>query len=186
MLVSVAEIFDYLRAQKKTCVLTFQVEQDPGLLKVYFKDGEVRAMSFGAKRDAECLPLLRDKRLKQYTFISDTGEHIPAGALRTAEVLDFVRNLDVVVCGGVDNAFGHTVPADAVPPDAINAAREAVFDAVGPMAAVLLEECCAKMGYRKDEPLSRLAFKRLLKLLAEDLPADDRKSFLGRMHTYAA
>lgn len=185
MIITVAEIVQALRLQKKTCVVTFTLAGDDRLFKVYVRDGEACAISLGPLRDADCLAALNGLRLKQYTFIPESGERMPAGRL-TQELSARLNECDTTVCGGADNVFGSTVRIEPTDPRILSSMEEAVIGIAGPVAGHLLEESFRTIGYQRGAGLSPGALCRLTLLLAEELPADDRSAFLSRFRTASA
>jgi len=186
MIVTVSEIVVALHHQKKTCVLTLQCAHDEKLFKIYFRDGEIRSLSLGTLRDGECLNRLAGMRFKQYSFIVDSQDHIPAGTLSSADAMERIRKQECTVPSGPDTVFGHTVRFEAMPPDIMREIEEAIVNIAGPVATLILAESCDKIGYQRGGKLSRGALKRLLHLLSEDLPEADRLSFIGKFRTFAA
>jgi len=185
MIVTVSEIVVALHQQKKTCVLTLQCARDEKLFKIYFKDGEIRSLSLGPLRDAECLKKLPGMRFRQYSFIVDSSEHIPAGTLSSSEVMEHIRKLDCTVSSGPDTVFGHTVRFEAVPRNVLHDVEESIVNIAGPVATLILAESCDKIGYERGGELSRGALQRLLNLLIEDLPDADRGAFMEKFRSFA-
>ncbi len=109
MIIAVAEIIAELHEQRKTCVFTFQLEKVKHLLKFYFSRGEIRQVSFGDKKNADCLPLLRECTFEKYSFLEDVNTHIPAAGLRSEEILDYVKTIDRTVAAAACKPAGRSL-----------------------------------------------------------------------------
>lgn len=180
MIITVAEIIAKLHEQRKTCVLTFQIEKVKHLLKFYFSRGEIRQVSFGDKKNADCLPLIRECTFEKYSFIEDVDTHILAAGLRPEEILDYVKTIDRTVAAVADTVYGQSVKVEALGPDAVREVETAFVEAVGPVAPILLDDCLKKIGYPKGAQLSKGTLKLIVGMLSEELPEKERPGFLRK------
>jgi hypothetical protein len=180
MIITVGEIIGKLHEEGRTCVLTFQLENAEHLLKIYFKRGEVCRISLGDKKDLDCLPLLRERTFKKYSFIDDDSAHIPATGLHSAEILDHMKTIDRVVAGAADTVYGRCVKVEALEPDVIGKIEEAFVEAAGPVATLLLDDCLKKIGCPRDSQLSGGALKLIVRTLSGELPEKERPGFLRK------
>lgn len=182
MIVTVLEIFDALCERKQTCVLTFRIENEPSLMKLYFEGGEVRYITFGARKDAECVALLRECRFAQYTIIDGvTTNAASSGGLRTSEIRDAIGAVDRTV-QDIEDPFGRAITAPTADGDALERIGRALADEVGPIASLLLEDslkrigCPAAAGAR----LSKKAARLIVQAAASEVPEGDRPAFLRK------
>jgi len=178
MIVTVGEVITNLHEQKKTCVLSFQLDGEKHLLKFCFDQGAIRHISFGEKRNEECLPLLGGFRYRRYSFIQDVSSHMPTSDLRTPDVIDKVGIIERTVDGSTDTVFGASVKVQFVEPEAVMMVQERFIEAAGPVALFLLDACLDRVGYPKGSRLSKGALTLIVRLLSEELPEKERAVFI--------
>ena len=60
--------------------------------------------------------------------------------------------------------------------------EEMLLNAVGPVAKMLLEQSCAECDIKKDTPIPRAAFNRLVESISKRLPEEQKKAFKKRLN----
>lgn len=182
MIVTVPEIFDTLCERKETCVLVFRLENESSLLKFYFEEGEVRHITLGPRKDAECVALLRECRFAQYTVIDGVTVKVASGGgLRTAEIRDAVGAIGRIV-RDIEDPFGRAISVPMSDGDTLERITRTLAGEIGPIAAVFLEDCLKKSGCQATAGtrLSNKAARLIVQSLASDIPEGDRSAFLRR------
>lgn len=177
MIITVGEIIETLHERKSTCVLTFQIQNQAHLLRIYFNHGDIRHLSFGDTKNAACFPLLRGFTYKQYSFIKDVISHFPPAVVNSADALEQIRKIDKTVAGDSDNVYGQTIYVDAFEPGTIEMVQERFAAFVGPVAPILLDQCLVKIGCPRGAKLSKGVLKLILGALSEELSQKERAVF---------
>jgi hypothetical protein len=186
MMVTVSEVFARLQEQKRTCVLTFQLEQERHLLKCFFNHGTLCHVSCGDRKNADCLPLLQSSRYKKYSFMDDAESHMPAFAESCGEMQKNISSIERVVDGNAGTVYGLSVRAEAIDPGVMDLLEKSLGDFVGPVAPVLLDRCILRLGYRRGVSFSRAVFMLVLLSLSRELPEAEQPGFISRCRRLAA
>lgn len=179
MLVTIPEIMGRLQQQKRTCVLTFQLENERHLLKCFFNHGVLCHVSCGEKKNADCLPLLTESRYRKYSFLDDASSHMPATAEQCAGVRGRINAIERVVDGSSGTVYGLSVQAEAVEPGVIERVESRLGDIVGPVASILLDGCLQRLGCTRGDRLSRAALLLIVQCVARELPERERAGFIA-------
>jgi hypothetical protein len=94
MITTIADIATNLHQGKRTGLLTLRVVQSNSLFKMFFREGQVYHISYGAAKGAECLSNIDALEFSDYSFIADIKLDIPGGSLPTTP--DIIKHLQVV------------------------------------------------------------------------------------------
>ena len=180
MIATVREVIQKLHQERRSCILAFQLERQEHLLKLYFRDGDILHLAHGSRKDGECLPLMREGFYKTYSYVDDDGARMPRGSLSPAEIMDSIASIDRTVASCADTVYGHSVNVERLDPDVIGRVEQELFEAVGPVAPIVLDDCLEKIRCPRGVPLSKETLRLILRAAAEDVPGKARASFLEK------
>lgn len=185
MIITISEVLQTLRREKRTCIISFQLENEGGLLKVFVRAGEIRSLALGPLKNRACLAVFPSLHFREYTFIAEAPDRIPDTELNPAEAFSILSQNEITVRSGKDSVYGSTVHAESVDSRVLDDIGSAVCGLAGPVGGHILEQNLMKLGCGQDRRLSRGALRRLLHLVAQDLPAEDRTALTSRFATHA-
>lgn len=200
MVNTATEIIKELNSQKKTGVLTFKLENIEHLLSFYFKNGEVYHISFGERKNNDCLHL--PAKFEKYFFVSNVRLNVERKCPALEKIIESLERYDCAVTpidrkyfsevdvtedmsrahpGAVvsegEEGGARTSPGELLSPDVIRGLENALFDIVGPAAALLLDEQLQKSGCRRGSQISRSAFREIVDKVCEYIPDEEKAVF---------
>ena len=167
-------------------ILSVAVKNDSSLFKIFFRDGIVYHITHGSCSDRDCLAELRALEFGGTTFMA--GANVDAKGMSMPPMQEIIAQL---------NASGKTVQWESRPgtetrakPSASSTAavedgamarlREELVNAIGPVASMVLEQTLATANIKPGQKLSQLDFSRLVHVLSERIPDDQKKAFLEK------
>lgn len=177
MMITIGELADSLREQKRTGTVVFALEPGQPELACCFQAGLLCRVSQGNRQNRECLSALKEGRYRSYTY----RDAPPDGASSGGQQPELARAL--LECRRLieqDNANGteQVVKTPLLGPDVIERLRVKLEDILGPIASLLFGNCLRTVGYRPGAGVSRGGLDLILQALTEELPEGERPAFL--------
>jgi hypothetical protein len=169
-----------------TGILSIAVTGDPSLFKLFFRDGFIYHITHGSCSDRDCLAKLATLSLDATTFMP--GAHVDIKTPSLPKMPEIISQLA---------ALGKTVRWEPKPgadvkgkPSAsattqvtgpmIEKLKDELVNVIGPVASMVLEQAMNACGIKNGASLSELDFKRLVSVLSERLPEEQKKTFLQK------
>ncbi len=187
-----ADVIADISRSGNTGILSIGVKNDPSLFKIFFRAGAIYHITHGTCRDVECLIKLSDLDLEAGFFMSGARVEIPGQTLpRNEEIIAKARTSGKMIQWDVRPAAGTDTSREAVPKKPVSQEtlvevstlmrmEEELLNIVGPVAQMVLDNAYGKCNLRKGAPIKMLDFKRLIQMVSEQLPEEQKKAFIEK------
>jgi hypothetical protein len=187
-----ADVIAEISRSGSTGILSVSVKNDEALLKIFFRGGSIYHITHGTCRDMECITKLPGLDIERGFFIPgarvDLSDHtIPP----TEEVISQIRNTGKMVRW--EESASSRMESSREAGTARTGSQETIVDAgtlarmetelvniAGPIAPILLSNAYSKCNIKKGVPITTLEFRRLIAIVSERLPEEQKASFAAR------
>lgn len=169
-----------------TGILSIAVTGDPSLFKLFFRDGTIYHITHGSCSDRDCLVKLASLTLDAMTFMPGAHVDIKSPAMpKMPEILAQLSALGKTVRG--DQKSGAEVKAKPaasastqITGPMLEKLKDELVNVIGPVASMVLEQTMSSCNIKDGASMSELDFKRLVSVLGERLPDDQKKAFVQK------
>jgi hypothetical protein len=187
-----ADVIAELSRSGGTGILSVSVRNDEALLKIFFRGGTIYHITHGTCRDMECITKLPGLDIERGFFIPGARVDMPDQTLPpTEELISQIRNSEKIILweesatsrmdssreAGPSRTGGQGAIVDAA---TIARMETELVNIVGPIAPILLANAYNKCNIKKGVPITTLEFKRLIALVSEKIPAEQKGAFIAR------
>lgn len=177
------DVLEEISREKKTGILSVSVKNDNCLFKVFFRDGMVYHMTHGTCRDSECLNKIPGLDLDACFFMNGAQVDMKAAGIPgTKDIIAEARQAQKVVewgaLAGDPSDNGRGAAQKTVAAALIAQMEEELLNIAGPVAGMVLEAAYGSCNLRKDAPITSGEFRRLIQIISEKLPEEQKGMFL--------
>ena len=175
-----------------TGILSLGVRNDSSLFKIFFRAGAVYHMTHGTCRDTDCLTKFSGLDFDSGFFMPGARVDMPDQALpRTEEIIVQVRTSGKMIQweerpAAQSNIFGETAAKKTLSQETVVDARalarmeEELLNIAGPVAQMVLDSSYSKCNLKRGTPIRKLDFKRLIEMVCEELPEEQKSAFISQ------
>jgi hypothetical protein len=188
-----ADVIAELSRSGGTGILSVSVRNDEALLKIFFRGGTIYHITHGTCRDMECITKLPGLDIERGFFIPGAHVDMPDQTLPpTEELISQIRSSEKVIrweesaASRTDNSSREAGPSKSgfqegiIDVGTIARMETELVNIVGPIAPILLANAYNKCNIKKGVPITTLEFKRLIALVSEKIPAEQKGAFIAR------
>jgi hypothetical protein len=188
-----ADVIAELSRSGSTGILSVSVRKDEALLKIFFRGGSIYHITHGTCRDMECITKLPGLDIESGFFIPGAHVDMPDQTLPpTEELISQIRSSEKVIrweesaASRTDNSSREAGPSKSgfqegiIDVGTIARMETELVNIVGPIAPILLDNAYNKCNIKKGVPITAPEFKRLISLVSEKLPAEQKGAFIAR------
>jgi len=187
-----ADVIAEISRSGSTGILSLGVKNDSSLFKIFFRAGAVYHMTHGTCRDTDCLTKFSGLDFDSGFFMSGARVDMPDQALpRTDEIIAQIRNSGKTVrwedsSGARTDISAEVAARRSSSPDSIIDAgtlarmEEELLNIAGPVAQMVLDSSYSKCNLKRGTPIRKLDFKRLIEMVCEGLPEEQKTAFISK------
>ena len=188
---NLGEVIEEISAEGKTGILSISVKNDNCLFKVFFRNGNVYHITHGTCRDSECLYKIPALDMDAGFFMSGAQVDIKTVDIPgTQDIIKEAKNSQKMVNWGAqsmgrsekvqDKGAARSVVDNGI----IGTLEEELLNIAGPVANMVLESVYGACNLKKDGPISGVEFKRLVQMISEKLPDEQKTVFMMKFADY--
>jgi hypothetical protein len=169
-----------------TGILSIAVTGDSSLFKLFFRDGLIYHITHGSCSDRDCLTKLATLALDATSFMPGAHVDIKAPSMpKMSEIISQLAALGTTVRwepkpGAEVKGKPAASATTQVSGPLIEKLKDDLVNVIGPVASMVLEQAMTACGIKNGASLSELEFKRLVSVVSERLPDDQKKAFLQK------
>jgi hypothetical protein len=187
-----ADVIAEINRSGSTGILSLGVKKDASLFKIFFRAGVIYHMTHGTCRDTDCLAKLSGLDIDSAFFLPGARVDMTNQTLPPADqIITQVRTSGKMVQWDDRPGSGTDISDEMAPKrsvfqgtsvDARTLAdmEEELLNAAGPVAQMVLHNAYEKCKLRKGASITRIDFKRLVETVSEELPEEQKKTFLAK------